>query len=365
MRKLSPLILFLTYICVLTSCRERQGITNNVVTKTPNDYASLFSIKKNDSAVNVCIFDKSGNKVNFSENFSQKNSLNKVVCMSTGHIAFMKKLGLSDKIAAVSGGNYIYDADIKDKISKGIIADIGYEGSLNYELLVKLDPDIIFTYGIEGENNSYIDKLKKMGFRVVVLGDYLENHPLGKLEYLKLFGAIFNCIDKADSIYTKHRDKYLEISAKISNFTPRKKVLLNAPWKEIWYIPGSENYISVMINDAGGEVLMSRKGESASHPYNIEDVYKEALNADLWLNPNNYHSIDELRDANPLFKSLPVLRRGLVFNNNLRGTEYGGSDFWESGVTEPDVILEELVRIIHPDILGKREIPVYYKELLN
>ncbi len=363
MRKLSLQILFLAFICALTSCKERQSAGNYVVTKGANDYASLFSIEKKDSAFNVCIFDKSGKKVNFSESFSQKNNPSKVVCMSTGHIAYMQKLGLSDKIAAVSGGNYIYDNDIKDKISKGFIADIGYEGSLNYELLVKIDPDIIFTYGIEGENNSYIDKLIKMGFRVVVLGDYLENHPLGKLEYLKLFGAIFNCAEKADSIYIKSRDKYIEISAKITNSTPRKKILINAPWKEIWYIPGSENYISVMIKDAGGEVLMSRKGESASHPYNIEDVYKEALRADLWLNPNNYHSIDELRDTNPLFKSLPVLRRGLVFNNNLRGTTYGGSDFWESGVTEPDVILEELVRILHPDILGKREIPVYYKEL--
>jgi iron complex transport system substrate-binding protein len=348
---------------MLYCCKAKDATDQSASEGSPNDYAQYFSLSRSDTLNTVVIKSPRTTDNYYKGSFPPDHTPERVVCMSTSHIAYMSALGLTGKIVGVSGGKYVSDRNIISKIASGEIADIGYEGSLNYELLIKLNPDLIFTYGIEGENNIYIEKLRNMGFQVIVLGDYLENHPLGKLEYLKLFGAVFNCSDKADSIYDSVKDRYMKLRASMAKTASRPKVLLNAPWKNVWYIPGRENYMSVLIMDAGGDPLLSKKGESGSHPYNIEDVYREALSADLWLNPNNYRSLNEIINENSIFRRLPVLKEGLVFNNTLRDTPNGGSDFWERGVIEPDVILKDLISIIHPEQSDKNYKRVYYKEL--
>ncbi len=286
----------------------------------------------------------------------------RVVCMSTGHIAYLSALGVEDAIVAVSGGKYISNKSILNKIDNGVIKDIGYENSINYEELISLKPDIVFAYGIPGENNSYIDKIKRLGIKVMVLGDYLENHPLGKLEFIKLFGVIFNRERTADSIYVTSKKQYIDyknITSKINNTV---QVILNAPWKESWYIPGSTNYMSVLINDAGGIVVGSKNETSSSIPMSVEEVFEIAHDAPVWLHPNNYSSIAELSSCNPLFKRMRAIMTKNVYNNTKLSTDGGGSDFWERGVIEPHIILKDLIKILHPGIIPDTTL-IYYKKL--
>lgn len=329
-----------------------------------NEFAKYFQISNRGDSSEIVVMDSwsSSDKCISLKINPIKNPTCKIVCMSTSHIAYLTALGLESKIAGVSGKQYISDADILIRIEKGEILDIGYEGSLNYEFLLRLKPDVVFTYGIAGENNIYIEKIKDLGIVVIALGDYLENHPLGKLEYLKLFGKLFNCTSRADSIFNSVKERYVSLKQIVINPYYRPKVLLNAPWKEIWYIPGYNNYMSVLIRDAGGDPILSKQGESASIAYSLEEVYQKSMIADYWLNPNNYSSIIELKKSNPLFKNIPSLRNAKVYNNTKRGTFMGGSDFWEKGVVEPDVILNDLINILHPELKTKREL-VYYKKL--
>jgi len=371
-------ILILLSSIALSACAGNKGVTMNSELPNGNEYAKHFkvSVKEentkfeiidnwsstNDNTNSYTFVVSSDNNPNNIRPNSIKYPVKRVVCMSTSHIAYMKALGLTNLIVGVSGKQYISDKDVLKGIEKGTIYDIGYEGSLNYELLLRLNPDVVFTYGIMGENNLYIDKIKELGIDVIALGDYLEDHPLGKLEYLKLFGSIFNCTELADSIYTSVKSRYFSLKESISAIKERPKILLNAPWKEVWYIPGNLNYMSVLINDAGGDLILSENGVSKSVAHNLEEVYQKAIIADFWLNPNNFTSLEELRKSNPLFKNIPSLKSGKVYNNNKRETLQGGSDFWETGVTEPDVILNDLINILHPETVSKREL-VYYRRL--
>lgn len=288
--------------------------------------------------------------------------LKKVVCMSTSHLPYLALLDLREALSAVSGARYISDSIIKSMVSKGKVEDIGYEASLNYEMLIRINPDLVFTYGISGENNQYIDKIRAAGIRVVVVGDYMEEHPLGKLEYLKFFGAFFGKSQIAREMYEQIKARYNEASKRTFEVTDKPVVLLNAPWKDVWYIPGENNYMSHLIKDAGGVVLLSRKGDAHSYAHSIENVVSQAYKSDLWLNPNFYSSMKELGRSNPLFSNLPVFAKGKVYNNTKRDTPGGGSDFWERGVVEPDVILNDLINILHPKLGNKKEL-IYYKLL--
>lgn len=285
--------------------------------------------------------------------------LKKVVCMSSSHIAAISALGAESVICAVSGSEYLSNKVVNNMISSGQIRDIGFEASLNYELLISLQPDVIFTYGISGHDNTYIEKLKKLGLRVVVLSDYLEAHPLGKMEYLRLFGHLLNLSERADSIFNARERRYEELCHVVKEANPeRKKVLLNTPWKDVWYIPGKESNFSRLLSDAGGDIVGSKEGIN-SFPYSAEEIFLLAKDADFWLNTGNISTLQQLTDDNPIFTKLAVYKQGRIFNNIKRRNLKGGNDFWENGVIEPHLILEDLIRILHPNIIGPGEFHYY------
>ena len=349
---------------------------------TDNEYAMLFAIREDDKGGRSLIINETwdGNsnpkEYKLVERSERKDGvyapdeipvpLQNVICMSTSHIAYISALGKTDIIKAVSGTRYVSNITILEGVAVGEIKDIGYEAALNYELLITTQSDILFTYGISGQDNQHLKKLNELGIRHLVIGDYLENHPLGKLEYIKLFGALLGCYEKADSIYKAVSDRYLDIKENIAKVIDKKsQVLMNAPWKDVWYIPGDENYMSVLIRDAGGELLGSRTGEYISYPYGFEEVILKAYDADYWLNLNNYNTMQELSAVNPLFSKLPVFKPGRIFNNIKQDTPMGGSNFWEQGVVEPDVILKDLATILHPEVYetAERDKLQYYMEL--
>ncbi len=370
-----------TLLLFLSSCKgpKTEIDTNPEKNGSSNDYALYFDISnnsnnnkiitvyetwsgKNEQTDYIVSGENDNKEISVSNETIIQTPIKKIVCMSTSHLPFISMLGESASIVAVSGGRYISDSLITAKIKKNEIVDIGFEASINYEVLLQINPDIVFTYGVNGENNQHIEKIKQAGITVVVVSDYMENHPLGKLEYLKFFGAFFNKSEMADSLYNVTKDRYLEAKSRAYNFTNKPRVLLNAPWKDVWYVPGQNNYMSHLINDAGGVVILSKPGESHSYTHSIENVIQEAFSADFWLNPNFFHTLKDLKESSPLFANLLVLNEGKVFNNNKRDTPAGGSDFWERGVVEPDVILNDLINILHPEVSNKKEL-VYYKLL--
>ena len=361
MRSVS-IIIFLT-VLLSTSCVSRGGKLSVDYKVSVNEYATNFNIIEESEGQKILrvIENWSGKETIYDyhliPNFELKgrdlkeNEISvppaRVVCMSTSHIAYISALGMIESVKAVSGAKYISDSSVIQLFNDGIISDVGFESSLNYETLIALSPDIVFTYGISGENNIYIEKIKALGIKVIAVGDYMENHPLGKAEYLKFFGALYNCSEKADSLYSFIRDEYMHTKVRAEQFGKKRKILINAPWKDVWYIPGEDSYMSCLIQDAGGEVLGGKKGEFHSYPNSIEEVFRLSYGADLWLNPNNFQSLSELKTSNPLFAKIEVLTKGKVFNNTKRNTVIGGSDFWERGVIEPHLILKDLINIFH------------------
>lgn len=380
---MSSLIKLLTIIAIslLVSCKERQI---NTLEKS-NSYALFFSYNKNESGPDTLTINEGWDKNQITKTYLLvsdstkateeskihsnndnitviKTPVTKVVCMSTSHISFLNALGETNSIVAISGSRYVSDSIIKRRVETDIVKDIGYESSVNYEILFSLNPDIVFIYGISGEDNQYINKIRESGITVVPVGDYLEHHPLGKAEYLKFFSYFYNKENIADSIFSGICKRYYKATERVRDITDNPLILLNAPLKETWYIPGEDNYMTRLINDAGGSVLYSKKGDSHSYAHSIEMVIKEAYKADLWLNPNHYKSLKELSNSNPMFRDFPLIKKGIVYNNIKRTTSGGGSDFWENGVIEPDVILNDLINIIHPQRGNKKELE-YYKLL--
>lgn len=289
-----------------------------------------------------------------------------VVCMSSSHVALMASLNEHESISAISGTGFITNEKVQELIAEGKIADIGTEELPNYEKIISLRPDVVIAYGVAGNSNAYIENLKRYGVKVLTIGEYLENDPLGKLEYIKLFGLLTGKEEMADSIYNSVCREYLQtkeqVAGIIGNNAARTKVLINAPYKGTWMIPGQENYISRLVRDAGGVILGSKEGKSLSSQMSFEQVYQIALQADIWLHTNAINTMHELANENPLFKNIPSFQQGKVYNNTLI-TSNGGSAFWETGIVEPHKILQDLATLLHPELFKDAAELNYYVQL--
>jgi len=286
------------------------------------------------------------------------------VCLSTTHIAYLEAIEQSHLITGVSGAQYLSNEHVREAVTLGRVKDVGYEGALNYETLLSLHPDVVFAYGIAGTSTAYLNPLARMGIKVVYMGDYVESHPLGKAEYMVAFSAFFDShtYQQAINSFKNICDSYNHLKELAHAHTPVVKVLMNAPFKDVWYIPGGNSYMSKLLMDAGAMVLGSKEGVIESSAISLEMAYLYAMEADFWLHPNAYRTLPLLAESDLRFAQIPSFRAQRVYNNTLRSTPGGGTDFWEAGVTEPHIILSDLIKIFHPQLLPEHEW-VYYEQL--
>jgi iron complex transport system substrate-binding protein len=287
----------------------------------------------------------------------------RVVCLSTSHIAFIDCIGQTPTITGVSGAGYITNPIILERLARNEVRDVGYETLLSYETIVALQPDVVFAYGVNDEMAAVTGKLNKMGIRVVYLADYLEETVLGKAEYMVAVSAFYDREDTAISRFSDIAKNYEAIAGKVRGIPSQPKVIMNAPWRDTWYMPGKDNYMNKLISDAGAQLIGVREGRDSA-PMSLENAYIYVLQADYWLHPNAYRTLREVADADARFAHAPAFTAKKIYNNTRRITAGGGSDFWESGVVHPDVVLKDLVRIFHPEILPEHEL-VYYELIEN
>jgi iron complex transport system substrate-binding protein len=287
--------------------------------------------------------------------------LKRIVCLSTTHLSFLSSLGVLDRVVGVSGGKYISNEFILSRIGKGEVVDLGYEQSLNYELLLSIKPDIVFAYGVGSESLGYLNRIRELGVKVVIIGEYLESTPLAKAEWIKVFGAMLGKPAEADSIFSRIESEYIAVSSRFRSSPKKPKVFINLPWNDVWYFPGNENYMATLISDAGGDYLLSNLKGNETHAFSFESAIEKGVNADVWINLGSYNSVEQVLGDFPRLKVLPVMKSGNIFNNNKRISPEGGNDIFESGVMNPHIILKDLVKIFYPDSLEHSL--VYYKKL--
>ena len=368
--------LILALSLILAFChRSGQQVADNAAGEGSSS-AAYFIIKGNDTLISLSSWDLSVDRYVLvprdssallaADPMAIPYPIESCVCMSTTYLPHIKLIGKAESVKGVSGTRFIYDSLYSSRASDGLIADVGAETAPDYEKILSLKADVVLAYGIEGSDNSYIEKLRKLGQKVVVINDYLEHTVTGRLEYLKLFGKLFGKEAVADSVFKARRDEYMNARHLCAEVEKPAKALVNMPFNGIWYLPGNNSYMSELVRDAGGEIIGAEEGECASSQKSFEHMYSLALESDVWIHLNSARSKAEVLSENPLFKNIPAFKSGQMYNNVKRVTPEGGSDFWESGAVNPAEILKDLIQIFHPDIAEKnfpdREM-VYYIRL--
>ena len=324
-----PLIASIIAGCVGTQSELRPDGT---------EYADYFDIIQTDSIVGVVTISPSASS---SDTMWFNNPMDRIICMSTSHVAALSAIDAVSSVIGVSGLRFLSN----HKIDRESVRDIGYDAALDYETILKIEPDLLVAYAVNGAEPAYVSKLRSLGVRTLILHDHLENHPLARAEYVRLFGALTGRQHVADSVFAQVRDRYLDLLKSVDR-TETVKVLINIPYSDAWFIPGKEGYMSRLVEDAGGEILGSLSGTTTSDMISMEKAYEYSLDADIWLNPGSCRSREELMQAHHMFPRFGPIIKGLPIYNNIRCVnESGGNDFWERGAMSPDLILQDLIYI--------------------
>lgn len=286
--------------------------------------------------------------------------LETLAATSVTHFEFLKLLGEINSIAGVCSPSFIYSAEIKKGVEAGKIADLGDAFSMNVEKTLHLKPQAVMMSGYN-QNDPYAQRVSQAGIPVIFNNEWMETSLLARAEWIKFVGAFYDKETLADSIFAKVDKNYNEIKAKAAGVKTKPNIMAGSNFRGTWYMPGGRSFMGRLFVDAGANYYFANDTTSGSLPLNVEMVLKNFSQTDVWLNCS-FNSISDLVKADVKHAFFNPVKKGQVYNFNKRMLPSTANDFWESAVARPDVLLSDVIGILHPDLLPGYEL-VYAEKL--
>ncbi|MBC7880627.1 MAG: ABC transporter substrate-binding protein [Anaerolineae bacterium] len=285
-----------------------------------------------------------------------------IAALSTTHVAMLEKLGLLDFLIATNQPSLIYSPQVQRRLQSGKTKSVGQENAINVEALIDIQPALVTTFALGPDADDY-PRLAKSGLKLVLNADYMETSPLGRSEWLKFMALFFNQEAQANQIFAGIVQRYESSSKLAQRAKTHPTVFTGFSIKGTWYIPGGKSYVAQFLKDAGAEYLWADNLETGSIPLGFEAIYERAASAKFWLPGNlNWRALRDLQVEDTRNGQFQAFKIGQVYNNNLRLNAAGSDDYWESGLVNPDLVLADLIRIFHPEVLPKHSL-FYYRKL--
>ena len=372
--------------CVLlsiTSCKKEAKIipeTKQNVVKTQFNYAEGFTITHNENFKVLTIknpWPKAEKEYKYalvSKENAAKTSFIKdgfdgiitipiknIVVTSTTHIPALELLNAEETLVGFPGTDYVSSEKTRARIDNENIRELGKTEGINTEVLLELQPDVVIGFGIDGNNKTF-ETIKKSGIPVIYNGDWVEKSALAKAEWIKFFGVLYNKEKQADSIFKKKKKNYLEAKTIAAKVKKQPTVLSGAMHKDIWYLPNGTSPEAQILKDANVNYLWNETTGSGSLALNFETVFDKAKHADLWLSPSYYSTMEALEKANQHYTKFDAFKNKNIYTFSNTTGKTGGVLYYELGTARPDLVLKDIIKICHPELLQEYK-PYFFKPL--
>jgi iron complex transport system substrate-binding protein len=278
--------------------------------------------------------------------------------MGAPYVGILNKLNKINLIKGVDKKSNYYNLYV---ISNPAIAEIGDEKHLDVEWLLSNNIDLVIVSAFPTKPDNLI-KMEEKGIKVLCLPEWMENSPLARAEWIKVFGALTNQTDLSNEIFKTIKHNYQYLVNEYKTDTTYKSVLMGNNFKGTWYTPGGKSYMANLVYDAGGNYYWSKDTSTGSLSVSFEEVLANQQNADIWINPDRYNSINDLISDDSRYKYFKAVKTHKVYANTKRISKTGGNDFWESGIIMPEVILSDIHTILFDDEVYHEDL-YFYKQL--
>ncbi len=372
MRHLFPKLIFISSFFILFGCKknETSEVAKIETAKNSIEYASGLSIVKYDaySVVTVSNPWPNANK-NFKYILKEKEAkvpdslqsyttiqvpLESVVVTSTTNIPFLEMLEVENKLVGFPHTDYISSEKTRALIDKGSVKNVGQNEKLNIEQLIELSPDLIVTFGVDN-NNPMLDNLKKSGLNVLIQGDWMEQSPLGKAEWIKLYGALFGKEEKAKELFDKIVQSYDQAKKLAAEKTGNSTVLYGSMYEDVWYVAKGNSWVAEFMKDAHANYLWADLKGTGSEGLSFEKVLDKAKTANVWIASGSFKTLEELQKANPHYSEFDAFTNKNVYSFEGKLGATGGTVYYELAPSRPDLVLKDYIKIFHPDLMTNYE----------
>ncbi len=349
---------------VLFGCKSKKE--NYKSNKNENiTFAKHFNIIKKGDKTIVSIIHPDNNKIDKTLYFNRNkpntiwcNNItyhsNAVICFSSTFIGLLDKINELHRIKGVENKNLIYNNEIITKINNELIQELGSPETASTKKIINTKSELILFSGF-GHEFPNEKKLNKLNILCLPIYDWKETHPLGKAEWIKLFGIITNKEKEATNYFNKLKARYFNLLKKYKNVKQSAPLFSGSLIGDFWFLPAGESYIAKLFKDARINYVEQKSKGTGSVSKSFEYCLKNYKNSSYWLNPGN-KSIKSLVAQNEKYRLFDALKQNTYcysHNPNL---------YWEKSAIEPDSLLMDLIQISHPELKLKRKL-YFYKKL--
>ncbi len=367
-------LIFLVLVWGVTSCNTNDN--NKVVeqgwVEQPLKYSLKWKVFRSGDKVRIDIVEpykgakevmhyyllKEGSK---SEEPTIVVPVTNLVVTSTTHLPALEMIGSGASLTGFPSTNFISSPYFYNRVEEGKIIDLGPDNDLSVEALLELEPQMMMGYSVNGnmKKNALIEKA---GIPVLLNADYLEETPLGRAEWIKLFGLLTGKEKEADSIFNRIEQNYNQIKRSVEGSSNQPTVFSGSEYKGTWFMPAGNSWAGLLIKDAGANYLWSQSEGSGSLELSFENVFEKSEKADFWVGSTMVNKVEDFKKLNMGYQHFKVFQEKSMYNSNKKTNNRGGNDYYESGFSRPDLVLSDLVNIFHPGLL-KQDSLVYFQKM--
>ncbi len=375
-------LILLFSVCIFFSCNNASNkkTSDNEVNDSLNivRYAEKFKIYPYFSGYKLVIDDLNPSKTNVFYIFNKEEKIpeeivneqiiripiESAIAFSSTQWSVFQKLGEIDKIRGVLESNYSRNEELLRLVSEGKIKDVGTSTSVNTEKVIHLQADLILYTPYPTVDYSHLEEL--CNSTMVPFPDYLESHPLGRAEWMKVIGFLCGKEKETTEWFDNVEERYNKLSEICSKENDKPTIFSDLPFENQWYVPGGDSYIAKIFSDAGGDYIWKDNKSTGSLHIDAESVLLKAQNADYWRvinsydTPFTYENLAKENDLYPLFKAFKE-KQLLVCNVRECG-------YFEQSQYEPDILLADFIYHFHPELLTnewENYTPKYFKRLIK
>lgn len=370
-------ILSFLIVIILVQCKKESIDKTTIIPKNEIKYAKGFSITnlngysivkvanpwpKAEKTYTYILKEKNGTIPDSLKQFTTINvPLKTIVVTSTTHIPSLEMLGVEKTLVGFPKLNYISSEKVRTLIDAKKIKELGDNQSLNTEVIIDLQPEVIIGYGLDN-NNPTLDNLEKNGLKVLLNGDWNEQTPLGKAEWIKFFGALYDKQNTANEIFNKIEKDYLNTLELAKRATTHPTILAGDMFEDKWYLPQGTSWGCQLLKEANGNYLWATTQGTGSLALSFETVLEKAKDADLWITSGQFSTLSAMANANPHYSQFKAFQNKNVYSFAGRKGKTGGVLYYELAPNRPDIVVKDIVKILHPELLVGYK-PFFFEKL--
>lgn len=287
----------------------------------------------------------------------------RVVCLGLSTIGALEVLNERASIVGIESVTKLYDNELNERLRDGSLETLGRGKNINARKIKELDPDIILWSPLPSFPESAVAP-EELADRVVLSYDIYERTPLGRAEWLKFIGLLMGKAKTADSLFSATASRYESLRLIAQDRPERPHVVFAQRVENGWQIPQPAGYADYLLHDANSK-FVPLKGSIVGLTLSSQELLHRYRDAEYWLSWEipGIHSLEQFGELAPEIRGIQAFRNGQVYLNTRLVDIQGGNEYWEQGWYHPDLVLQDLVYILHPSLRAHGAVHNYWMQL--